>query len=151
MTAGSRVLVKNRVLSILSRGLMALLVLAAVTACVGINLPYLYRLQVDEYFSHDQANEQNLLIRSGRYTVLAKGVNNRDNFGPLLSHELGEYKAHRFVGWTADVDHFLDNGELPYTMVYEVEYQKVSTEEHFHFTGFLSPVLAARDVRLLGE
>ena len=147
MSTSRRILIKSKTMSWFFRFLIAVLVLAAVLVCTALNLQYLYQFKVDDYFQERLEPERSLLIRTGSYTLVAKGKNRR-NFIPLLQKELGEYKDHEFLGWSASLDHLLDNGSLPYTMLYQVDYEKGSTREKFYFTGYLIPVLAVRDVQL---
>lgn len=160
------ILIKNRTASWLSRLVILAIVLVSGLLTALVSLQFIYQQQVDNYFSNnlskegsselqhssphesDQALQEDLLIiRTGNNWVSATG-RHRKTYAPLLAKELGAYQEHRYIGWYDSYEQWQKNRQLPFTLMYEVNYEKGTSQERFFFSGILPSKLKAREIRV---
>ena len=142
-----RVLISNRKLSLLSRGITVMLIFTAGLMTAAVSLQYFYQQEVNNYFADGIAREDNLMIQMDRHVLTATG-NKKNHFLPLLDDELGAYQSHRFIGWNTNARGRHSNENMPFVLLYTVSYEKKTTKEFFYYKGFLDPDLTARKVRI---
>ncbi|MGB1270545.1 MAG: hypothetical protein ACPG5T_00585 [Endozoicomonas sp.] len=166
MAITNRILTNNRTASWLSRIVILAIVLISGLLTALISLQFIYQQQVDNYFSNhlskegsserhhlsphasDQTLQEDLLIiRTGNNWVSATG-RHRKTYVPLLAKELGAYQGHHYIGWYASYEQWQKNRQLPFTLMYEVNYEKGTSQERFFFSGTLTSKLKAREIRL---
>ena len=151
MAIKNMIIIKNRFLSWSLRGGILLLLIFSALMTATVSLQYLYQESVDAFFSGTPTpNEDILIIHTGNNWITASGEN-KSIYQPLLSDELGAYQSHRYVGWYADYKQWKKGLQLPFTLVYEVTYDKAVISENFHFTGGFPTHLLAREVALGSE
>ncbi|MFK0571586.1 hypothetical protein [Endozoicomonas sp.] len=153
MAIKNKTLVNNRLGSWLSRiGILSIIALSALITGF-ISLQFFYQQKVDGYFSNldidtPLTNEAALIIRTKDHWITTSGQH-RETYKPLLTKELGEYQSHRYLGWFSSYDDWLaSNDGLPFTLLYEVQYEHGMSEETFFFKGVMPTRLMARQVQI---
>ncbi|KEI73146.1 hypothetical protein [Endozoicomonas elysicola] len=153
MAIQNKTLVNNRLGSLLSRvGILSIIALSALITGF-ISLQFFYQQKVDGYFSDlaihtSLTDEAALIIRTKDHWITTAGQH-RETYKPLLAKELGEYRNHRYVGWFSSYEDWLrSNDGLPFTLMYEVQYEHGISQEAFFFKGIVPARLMAREVNI---
>ncbi|WP_419534795.1 hypothetical protein [Endozoicomonas sp.] len=153
MAITNKTLVSNKLGSWLSRvGILSIIALSALITGF-ISLQFFYQQKVDDYFanlamSSHLTNEAALIIRTKDHWITASGQH-RETYKPLLARELGDYQNHRYLGWFSSYSDWLNSNDgLPFTMLYEVQYEHGVSEETFLFKGLLPTKLAVRQIEI---
>ncbi|WBA80740.1 hypothetical protein [Endozoicomonas sp. GU-1] len=153
MAMQNKTLVNNQLGSWLARIGIAFIIALSAFITGFISLQFFYQQKVDSYFSNLDINSLStdksaLIIRTKDHWITTTGQH-RETYKPLLAKELGNYKNHQYVGWFSSFSDWLgSNDGLPFTLLYEVEYEHGVSEETFLFKGLLSTKLVARQVRI---
>ena len=153
MAMHNKTLVNNQSGSWLVRIAIASIIILSAFITGFISLQFFYQQKVDSYFSNLginslSADESALIIRTGDHWITSTGQH-RETYRPLLAKELGSYKRHQYIGWFSSFSDWLNSSDgLPFTLLYEVEYEHGVSEETFLFKGLLSTKLVARQVRI---
>ena len=146
-------LVNNKLGSWLSRIAIASIIILSALITSFISLQFFYQQQVDSYFANlSQSNlpsdEAALIIRTKENWITASG-RHKETYKPLLAQELGAYQSHEYLGWFFSYDDWLNSNDgLPFTLLYEVQYEQGISQETFFFNGILPAKLKAREVRI---
>ncbi|WP_299731223.1 hypothetical protein [uncultured Endozoicomonas sp.] len=151
MNFENRVLVRDRYQSWVLRGGLLLIVLLSAVVVIFASMQYLYQQQVERYFSaineaESSVDEGSLIISTADHWITASGIK-KDIYKPLLDEKLGAYLSHRYIGWHSNYKDWLNsqNGRA-FFLMYEVQYEKGSSEESFLFNGFDASRILAREV-----
>ena len=153
MAMQNKTLVNNRLGSWLSRvGILSIIALSALITGF-ISLQFFYQQKVDSYFSDlaintALADDSALIIRTKSHWITAAGEH-RETYKPLLAKELGDYQSHHYVGWFSSYQDWLNSQDgLPFTLMYEVQYEHGISQEAFFFKGVIPARLMAREVNI---
>ena len=126
--------------------LLGILCLIAIT----IHLPVTQKKVVDRFFlDSDYSNslDEALIIDTNGQQITVFGQE-KQIYQPLLSDTLGTYQSHRYLGWHADYRQWRKGVNLPFSLLYEVNYSHGVVREYFYFKGGFTPRLWAREVNL---
>ena len=153
MAIENKTLINNKLGSWLSRmGILSIIILSAFITGF-ISLQFFYQQKVDNYFSNlvmnnTSTDESVLIIRTKDHWITTTGQH-RETYRPLLTKELGNYLGHRYVGWFSSYSDWLNSNDgLPFTLLYEVQYEHGVSQESFFFKGVVPAKLMAREVRV---
>ncbi len=153
MAIQNKTLVNSRLGSWLSRiGILSIIALSALITGF-ISLQFFYQQKVDSYFSDQGINtaltdEAALIIRTKDHWITASGQH-QETYKPLLAKELGDYQSHRYIGWFSSFSDWVSSHDgLPFTLMYEVQYEHGISQEAFFFKGIIPARLMAREVNI---
>ena len=153
MTFNNQVIVKNPIHSWLLRVAVLLVFCCCIVTTGFLSLQYLYKQRVEDHFlsllePNPAITEGSLMIISEDYWLNATG-DNKAVYQPLLAQELGQYQSHRYIGWHSNVKDWLNQkGDRHFFLLYEVQYEKGTSEETFLFDGLQPLQILAREISI---